>query len=369
MTSRPLVACFRISVFALLSLFLYFFVFYWPHVSTYSYVTGGESQTDYEEDTYGPYHVEPSFGGREETVVLNVNDVFDDALAVASPAMTEPVTLPSGDSWFYEDIMCIERKTFAVNTCHFNAAAGTCSADPNNGPRMVQDLTVDCPVTGCVNPTTGEPGDYRNNVGDPARDYAAEPYGTSEGDLYLERSSFLMAFDPDYYNYYLAGSAVEDHYGNFGMGELGDNPITNARPTSTNYLCNLGTRREKVKNILLDVRACAVQIQSTAGSDHSIFIRQKSEVGLDFAFEVDTTMDAETGCKERIIHVKAHGTSCPRPQVPGMDTTCDNVCQVILFKGEDARHVKVQVTGGVETNVPMSSLTVNDRYLHMPNLL
>ena len=79
-------------------------------------------------------------------------------------------------------------------------------------------------------------------------------------------------------------------------------------------------------------------------------------------------MDAETGCKERIIHVKAHGTSCPRPQVPGMDTTCDNVCQVILFKGEDARHVKVQVTGGVETNVPMSSLTVNDRFLHMPNL-
>lgn len=367
-TSRPLVASFRISVFALLSFFLFFFVFYWPHVSTYSYVTGGESQTDYEEDTYGPYHVEPSFGGREETVVLNVNDVFDDALAVASPAMTEPVTLPSGDSWFYEDIMGIERKTFAVNTCHFNAAAGTCSADPNNGPRMVQDLTVDCPVTGCVNPTTGEPGDYRNNVGDPARDYAAEPYGTSEGDLYLERSSFLMAFDPDYYNYYLAGSAVKGHYGNFGMGELGDNPITNARPTSTNYLCNLGTRREKVKNILLDVRACAVQIQSTAGSDHSIFIRQKSEVGLDFAFEVDTTMDAETGCKERIIHVKAHGTSCPRPQVPGMDTTCDNVCQVILFKGEDARHVKVQVTGGVETNVPMSSLTVNDRFLHMPNL-
>ena len=125
MTSRPLVASFRISVFALLSFFLFFFVFYWPHVSTYSYVTGGESQTDYEEDTYGPYHVEPSFGGREETVVLNVNDVFDDALAVASPAMTEPVTLPSGDSWFYEDIMGIERKTFAVNTCHFNAAAGT----------------------------------------------------------------------------------------------------------------------------------------------------------------------------------------------------------------------------------------------------
>ena len=372
-TSRPLVAVFRISVFTLLSFFLFFFVFYWPHVSTFSYVTGGESQTDYEEDTYGPYNVEASFGGREETVLLNVNDMFDDALAVSSPAMSEPVMLPTDDfekdpGWFYEDIIGIERKTYAVNTCHFNADTGKCSADPENGPRMVQDLKVDCPFSGCVNPNTGEPGDYRNNMGDLARDYAAEPYGTNEGDLYLERSSFLMAFDPNYYNYYIADSEVKDHCGNFGMGELGDNPITNARPTSTNFLCNLGTRREKVKNILLDVRACAVQIQSTAGSDHSIFIRQKSEVGLDFDFDVQTRMNGETGCKERIIHVKAHGTSCPRPQVPGIDTTCDNFCQVILFKGENARHVKVQVTGGVETNVPMSSLTVNDCYLHMPNL-
>ncbi len=263
-TSRPLVAAFRISVFTLLSFFLFFFVFYWPHVSTFSYVTGGESQTDYEEDTYGPYHVEASFGGREETVLLNVNDVFDDALAVSSPAMSEPVMLPTDDfendpGWFYEDIIGIERKTYAVNTCHFNADMGKCSADPNNGPRMVQDLKINCPFSGCVNPNTGEPGDYRNNMGGLARDYAAEPYGTNEGDLYLERSSFLMAFDPNYYNYYIADSEVKNHYGNFGMGELGDNPITNARPTSTNYLCNLGTRREKVKNILLDVRACAVQ--------------------------------------------------------------------------------------------------------------
>ena len=41
--------------------------------------------------------MEASFGGREETVLLNVNDVFDDALAVSSPAMSEPVMLPTDD--------------------------------------------------------------------------------------------------------------------------------------------------------------------------------------------------------------------------------------------------------------------------------
>ena len=370
-TSRPLVAAFRISIFILLSFFLFFFVFYWPHVSTYSYVSGGESQTVYEEENFGPYRAEASFGAREETVLLNVNDVFDDALAVSAPSLSERVMLPTDDfendpGWFYEDIVSVERVTMRMNTCYFNADTGKCSVDPNNGPRMVQDLRVDCPATGCVNPATGEPGDYR----DSPRDYTERPYGR-EGDLFLERSRFLKALDPDFYKYYLEESDLKPRYGNYGMGDLGDlgeNPMTSARPTSTNFLCNLGTRREKVKNILLDVRACSVQVQSSAGSDYRVFIRQKSEVGLEFDFDVKTVMNGVTGCKERTIHVKAHGTTCPKAQVFGVDTTCDNVCQVILFKGEDARHVKVQVTGGAETNVPMSSLTVNDRYLYMPNL-
>lgn len=79
-----------------------------------------------------------------------------------------------------------------------------------------------------------------------------EPYGEMDRDYYINRNTFLEFLDYDFYNAFLsnggAGDSQNNVYGGYGLSSLSMS-LNNTSPTSSSYLCNLGTQRIKTTAI------------------------------------------------------------------------------------------------------------------------
>lgn len=75
-------------------------------------------------------------------------------------------------------------------------------------------------------------------------------------DYYVQRDTFLESIDYDYYHAFLSnggiGNPEKNAYGGYGLSLL-ENNLNNTSPTSSSYLCNLGTQR---------IRTTAIRIKT-----------------------------------------------------------------------------------------------------------
>ena len=84
----------------------------------------------------------------------------------------------------------------------------------------------------------------------------------------------VQQIDPDFYSAYFDStvSALSFAYGRWGQTRS-SNSLSLTIPSSSRYICNLGTPRKRLLGMVIKTTACHVQIASHAGSGYSVYAR------------------------------------------------------------------------------------------------
>ncbi|GMH35577.1 hypothetical protein BSKO_03445 [Bryopsis sp. KO-2023] len=281
-------ALFQLAVFLLTNFVVVFFLFVYPQITEYQYLKS------YDEDEEAAFHQFTPI-----SIPVEVDDDVDGAphdhdyllqynalVYIPEDVKWNPYTM----GWNLQDIMDLPRARDVPDAYW----------EPGTGKRMVQNYTA-C-FESCLD-GLGRPKDMYDSGGNPTRDFTLEPYGQAN-DYYLNREEFLEFVDYDFYHAFSSnddkGHAHKDAYGGFGVSGLQGN-LNLTSPTSSSYVCNLGTQRR-----------------------------------------ITTA-----------IRIQTHGT----------EVACERECSVVLFKGHRARRVPITVEPLGNLTNPLPTFRIDDQYL------